>query len=97
MQYTVVSIMPGLDAEAPSNIVRFNVRLTTQDAVLVRRDLSIANNHTQRYLTNRTVTTAIGPITLPRGWSSIDVTVDNRTFRFVSTHLEVAVAVPPAT
>ena len=96
-QYTVVSIMPGLDAEAPSTL-GFDVRLTTQDAVLVRRmhgsgDLSIANNHTQRYLTNLTVPTAIGPITLPRGWSSIDVTVDNRTFQFVSTHLDVSPAI----
>jgi endonuclease/exonuclease/phosphatase family metal-dependent hydrolase len=96
-QYTVVSIMPGLDAEAPSTL-GFDVRLTTQDAVLVRLmhgsgDLSIANNHTQRYLTNLTVPTAIGPITLPRGWSSIDVTVDNRTFRFVSTHLDVSPAI----
>lgn len=89
-QYTVVSIMPGLDAEAPSPALGFDVRLTTQDAILVRPDLSIANNHTQRYLNNLAVMTAIGQvITLPRGWSSIDVTVDNRAFQFVSTHLDV--------
>ena len=67
-KYTVVSIMPGLDAEAPSTL-GFDVRLTTQDAILVRRihdsgDLRIANNHTQRFLTNLTVPTAVGPITL---------------------------------
>lgn len=94
--YTVAAIMPGLDAEAPSTL-GFDVRLTTQDAILVRQthdsnDLNIANNHVQRYLTNLTVPTAIGPITLPRGWSSIDVAIDHRAFRFVSTHLDT---VPP--
>jgi endonuclease/exonuclease/phosphatase family metal-dependent hydrolase len=53
----------------------------------------VANNHAQHYLTNLVTPTAIGPITLPRGWASIDVTIDNRSFRFVSTHLDTTAAV----
>jgi endonuclease/exonuclease/phosphatase family metal-dependent hydrolase len=95
--YSVAAIVPGLDAEAPSTL-GFHVRLTTQDAILVRQGhdgdrILVANNHAQHYLTNLVTPTAIGPITLPRGWASIDVTIDNRSFRFVSTHLDTTAAV----
>ena len=95
--YSVAAIVPGLDAEAPSTL-GFDVRLTTQDAILVRRGhdgdrIRVANNHAQHYLTNFVVPTAIGPITLPRGWASIDATIDGRSFRFVSTHLDTTAAV----
>ena len=88
--YSVVAIVPGLDAEAPSTL-GFDVRLTTQDAILVRSDgasITFANNHTQHYLTNLVAKTPVGAITLPRGWASIDVTIGGRTFRFVTTHLD---------
>jgi endonuclease/exonuclease/phosphatase family metal-dependent hydrolase len=90
--YTVVAIIPGLDAEAPSTL-GFDVRLTTQDAILVRDEVSVANNHVQHYLTNLVVPTPVGSITLPRGWASIDVTSEGRTFRFVTTHLDTFPAI----
>jgi endonuclease/exonuclease/phosphatase family metal-dependent hydrolase len=90
--YNVAAIVPGLDAEAPSTL-GFDVRLTTQDAILVREDVSVANNHVQHYLTNLVVPTPVGTITLPRGWASIDVTSEGRTFRFVTTHLDTFPAI----
>jgi endonuclease/exonuclease/phosphatase family metal-dependent hydrolase len=94
--YSVVAIVPGLDAEAPSTL-GFDVRLTTQDAILVRGDgrgkrLRLGNVRVNRFLTNLTVPTPIGPITLPRGWASVDVDAGESAFRFVTTHLDV---VPP--
>jgi endonuclease/exonuclease/phosphatase family metal-dependent hydrolase len=90
--YSVAAIIPGLDAEAPSTL-GFDVRLTTQDAILVRTGLAVANNHAQHYLSNVVASTAVGPITLPRGWASIDVAIEGRTFRFVTTHLDVTPAI----
>ena len=94
--YSVVAIVPGLDAEAPSTL-GFDVRLTTQDAILVREDgrgkrLRLRNVRVNRFLTNLTVPTPVGPITLPRGWASVDVDTGESAFRFITTHLDV---VPP--
>ncbi len=63
-QYRIAAIIPGFDAEAPSTL-GFDVRLTTQDAILVRREhlagnFRRSNNQVQRYLVGHTVPTAIG-------------------------------------
>lgn len=91
--YRIVAIVPGFDAEAPSTL-GFDVRLTTQDAILVRREhlvgnLRISNNQAQHYLTNLSVPTALGvTFTIPRGWASFDIAIDGRAMRFVTTHLD---------
>jgi endonuclease/exonuclease/phosphatase family metal-dependent hydrolase len=91
--YRIAAIVPGFDAEAPSTL-GFDVRLTTQDAILVRREHLVgnprlSNNQVQRYLAGLTVPTALGiTFTLPRGWASFDITVRGRTMRFVTTHLD---------
>jgi endonuclease/exonuclease/phosphatase family metal-dependent hydrolase len=96
--YRIAAIIPGFDAEAPSTL-GFDVRLTTQDAILVRREhlfgnFRLSNNQVQRYLVGQTVPTALGiSFTLPRGWASFDVTVGGRTLRFVTTHLDTVAAV----
>jgi endonuclease/exonuclease/phosphatase family metal-dependent hydrolase len=96
--YRIAAIVPGLDAEAPSTL-GFDVRLTTQDAILVRHEhlignFRLSNNQVQRYLAGLTVPTALGvTITLPRGWASFDITVGSRTMRFVTTHLDVTAPV----
>jgi endonuclease/exonuclease/phosphatase family metal-dependent hydrolase len=94
--YSVVAIVSGLDAEAPSTL-GFDVRLTTQDAILVREDgrrkhLKLENVRVNHFLTNLSVPTPIGPITLLRGWASVDVGAGESAFRFVTTHLDI---VPP--
>jgi endonuclease/exonuclease/phosphatase family metal-dependent hydrolase len=92
-RYRIAAIVPGFDAEAPSTL-GFDVRLTTQDAILVRREHlvsnpKLSNNQVQRYLAGLTVPTALGvSFTIPRGWASFDITVRGRTLRFVTTHLD---------
>ena len=88
-RYRVVPVVPGLDAQAPSTL-GFDVRLTTQDAILARDtdDLSFSNLQTQRFVTNLSIPTAVGPFTIARGWASIDVNYRGRGFRFATTHLD---------
>ena len=91
--YRIAAIVPGFDAEAPSTL-GFDVRLTSQDAILVRREHLVgnprlSNNQVQRYLAGLSVPTALGvTFTIPRGWASFDLSVRGRSMRFVTTHLD---------
>jgi endonuclease/exonuclease/phosphatase family metal-dependent hydrolase len=87
--YAVVAIVPGLDAQAPS-LLGFDVRLTTQDAIIARTDIDILTIHiqVQHFATLLTVPTAIGPITIPRGWAALDAVIRGQALRFVTTHLD---------
>jgi endonuclease/exonuclease/phosphatase family metal-dependent hydrolase len=87
--YVVVAIVPGLDAQAPS-LLGFDVRLTTQDAIIARTDIDMLTIHVQvqHFATLLTVPTAIGPITIPRGWAALDAVVRGQALRFVTTHLD---------
>jgi endonuclease/exonuclease/phosphatase family metal-dependent hydrolase len=95
LEYEPVSVFSGTDAELPSGLPPTqDVRLRDRVVVLVRRDghgkheLETSNPQSGRYAAAITVPTAAGPITLPRGWASVDVTMNGRSFRFVTTHLE---------
>jgi endonuclease/exonuclease/phosphatase family metal-dependent hydrolase len=91
--YRIAAIVPGFDAEAPSTL-GFDVRVTMQDAILVRHEHQVenprlSNNQVQRYLTSLSVPTPLGvTFTIPRGWASLDITIDGKTIRFVTTHLD---------
>jgi hypothetical protein len=88
--YRVVAIVPGFDAQAPSTL-GFDVRLTTQDAILVRVEpdsLTWSNLQIQQFGVIATGLSPVGPITSPHGWASIDVKYRGRSFRFVTTHLD---------
>jgi hypothetical protein len=88
--YRVVAIVPGFDAQAPSTL-GFDVRLTTQDAILVRVEpdsLTWSNLQIQQFGVIATGLSPVGPITSLHGWASIDVKYRGRSFRFVTTHLD---------
>jgi endonuclease/exonuclease/phosphatase family metal-dependent hydrolase len=91
-RYLAVAIVPGFDAQAPSTL-GFNVRLTTQDAILVRADLlsdelEVSNLQIEQFGVRAFVSSPIGPIANPPGWAAIDVKVRGSSFRFVTTHLD---------
>lgn len=101
-RYRVVGIIPGLDAQAPS-FLGFDVRLTNQDAILVRRErgddrLQVENNQIRHFIVNQVFPTPIPGVSIPvtRGVASIDVTVRGRSFRFAATHLDVTPAIQMA-
>jgi endonuclease/exonuclease/phosphatase family metal-dependent hydrolase len=91
-RYVAVAIVPGLDAQVPSTL-GFDVRVTLQDAILVRADLEpdeldVSNLQIQQYGVKLTVPTLLGPFTDPRGWAAIDVKMRGHRFRLVTTHLD---------
>jgi endonuclease/exonuclease/phosphatase family metal-dependent hydrolase len=92
--YAIIAIVPNLDAEAPSTL-GFDVRITTQDAILLRKNgtlgaVGLIGNQVQRYLTGLVFQTPVGPFPVPRGWASVDVSLGSLAFRFATTHLETS-------
>ena len=94
LAYEPVSIFTGTDIELPAGLPpALDVRLTDRVVVLARTDektadLKLSNPRSGAFPTALTVTTAAGPLTLPRGWASVDVKIRGKQFRFVVTHLE---------
>ena len=91
--YHVVAILPNLDAQAPSS-TGASVRLTARMVIIARADrdadIRLSNMQEQEYLNFTNATTPFGAV-LPgdlRGWASVDVKVDGRSFRFITTHLD---------
>ena len=96
--YAPVVIGTEFDAEAPSTL-GFDVRLTTQDVILARTDLpstqfSVSNPQAHQYATQLTTHSPVGPISLTRGWASVDAKLDGTSFRFVTTHLDTGLFSP---
>ena len=65
-RYRVAAIIPGFDAQAPSTMGH-DVRLTTQDAVLVRRErgndrLQVENNQVRHFIVNQVFPTPTGSV-----------------------------------
>src|SRR5262245_14187934 len=94
LAYGAVSVFTGTDAELPAGLPpTLDVRLTDHVVVLARADektadLKLSNPQSGRYAAALTVPTVAGPVTLPRGWASVDVKIRGKSFRFVTTHLE---------
>ena len=93
LHYAPVAIVTEFEAEAPSAL-GINIRFTDRDVVLARTDLNpseliLSNIQAQNFATNLMfVTPILGPLTIPRGWISVDAKVRGKSFRFVNTHLE---------
>jgi hypothetical protein len=69
------------------------VQVIDQNVILARTDLDPSifqwNNPQFAQFANIVVlTTPIGPVPLPRVWSSVDVTFNGSKFRYINTHLE---------
>jgi len=98
LHYGVVAEVKNFDSEIPAmglpGVTGLGlVRLTDRDVILARTDLNrghmfLSNVQSSNFATNLTVTAAGAPLTLLRGWASVDVTVKGKTFRFLTTHLE---------
>ena len=93
-RYHVVAILPNLDAQAPSFPNFGSVRITVRTAIIARSDpgsdvIRLSNIQAQEYLDFATFTTPLG-VSIPnqRGWTSVDVRIKGREFRFITTHLD---------
>jgi len=69
------------------------VRFTDRDVVIARADLptsrlKAANPQSHTFVAGIPVTLPVGSTRIIRGWSTVDVKVRGKTFRFANTHLE---------
>jgi len=93
LHYEVVVQSIGFDAELPSAL-GFDVRHTDREVILARADLTttdlkLSNAQAGNFVTNCTIPSAtVGPITIRRGWVSVDVKIRGESLRFLSTHLD---------
>lgn len=90
-QYEVVAVNTLTDIALPMDLDPGALRFTDRDVLLARSDLSpsefhISDVHTHVYQ----AMIAFGPITVPRGFISALVRVNNQLFRIANTHLETA-------
>jgi endonuclease/exonuclease/phosphatase family metal-dependent hydrolase len=97
LSYAPVAVLNNFDAEVPAVFgptLAFNVRFTDRDVVLARLDLrgagvSLENVQMRHFVTNFSFATpALGVVTVPRGWISVDAKKRGKQYRFVSAHLE---------
>jgi endonuclease/exonuclease/phosphatase family metal-dependent hydrolase len=100
--YRVVVVQNEFDAELPvdQNGVNepgsiegadFDARLTMRDVILVRRGSKVKLGKTRKgHFTTRYQPSIGGlpPISVDRGWASVEAALGGRKFRFVNTHLE---------
>lgn len=98
LTYLPVAIAEGIDIELPmatdQTTPRVGIRLTDREVILARADITIENVVEQKF--NATLPISLGEvaINIPRAWASVDATLQGRTLRFVTTHLETGVAEP---
>jgi endonuclease/exonuclease/phosphatase family metal-dependent hydrolase len=71
-----------------------DVRLTDRDAILARADVAFKNPQHSKYAAYIPVSFGALQLGIYEGWSSIEVPLAGRTYRFVATHLEFQQAEP---
>jgi endonuclease/exonuclease/phosphatase family metal-dependent hydrolase len=93
LHYEVAVESPGFDAELPS--FAFDLRHTEREVILARSDLKTAdlklsNPQIGNFAVNCQIPgpTGFPPITITRGWASIEAKIRGKSFRLVTTHLD---------
>ena len=95
LKYRVAVSQREADIEAPTQ--QYDVRLTMNDAILVRTGKNapkLTKSKSAQYKTDIGVPVQTGVITSKRGWAWVEGTMKGRKFRFVDTHLESAAEAP---
>lgn len=94
--YVVASSVKNSDAQLPGLVdgALSDVRLVDHDVILARQGMQLSNAQGHNYTTNLQVTLFGSSLTLPRGWTSVDVQSGSTQFRFMTTHLETEDAAP---
>jgi len=92
LNYEVVVANDLMDAQAPAAAdFSLFVRIQDRDVILVRTNrpnLTASNPQKGRFSATLVVPTPLGPIPVPRGWCSVDLTLNGVTVRVFDTHLE---------
>jgi endonuclease/exonuclease/phosphatase family metal-dependent hydrolase len=96
LHYTPVATVTNSDFEVPT-LLGFDLRLTDRDLILARSDLpslQTANPRSGNFEAALAIPNPLVPVTVKRGWVSVDAALEGCPFRFVATHLEGADAAP---
>jgi endonuclease/exonuclease/phosphatase family metal-dependent hydrolase len=97
LKYSIAHSVTNADVEVPmldgGEQPFTDLRLTDHDVILIRKDITASNLHTQRYFAQAGVPIEVAPgVNVPlefsRGFVAIDANVDGYIYRFVNTHLE---------
>lgn len=94
LYYGIVAIQTEFDSEIPVPAAGVDLRMTDRDVILARLDLpqsqfDIFNAQTHRFKAVLSFgTPALGQVSVPCGWMSVDVIVNGSKFRFVNTHMQ---------
>ncbi|HSJ32362.1 MAG TPA: endonuclease/exonuclease/phosphatase family protein [Longimicrobiales bacterium] len=102
LSYDVVAEVTGTVVELPvyTGLPPFpfdDVRFTDREVILARSDVPVSNPQGGVFAArlNLPIGGPGGPLlSQQRGWASVDATVYDHTFRFISTHLEVQAVAP---
>ncbi len=95
LRYRAAAIHTGFDAELPAagpNIFA-DVRYTDRAVILVRSDmktslLKVEQTAAGTFDTLLTIPLLFGTVTIQRGWTSVDVKMRGKTYRFINAHTE---------
>ncbi|MEM6638565.1 MAG: endonuclease/exonuclease/phosphatase family protein [Pseudomonadota bacterium] len=89
--YSVAVAVDNADIELPllTDSSLDDIRLTDRDVILVRDDVTVEGVSAGNFSTNVIVELSGAVIDFNRGYTSADVAIDGRGYRFVNTHLEV--------
>jgi endonuclease/exonuclease/phosphatase family metal-dependent hydrolase len=95
LKYQAAAIHTGFDAELPAvgpNVFA-DVRYTDRAVILVRSDiqtsqLTVEGSSSGTFATLLTLPLLIGNISIQRGWTSVDVKMRGKTYRFINAHTE---------
>jgi endonuclease/exonuclease/phosphatase (EEP) superfamily protein YafD len=90
LDYEVVRQQQELDLEGPAGAPYFrDIRVTSRDVILAKRgEVQVNNASSANFAAASTIPSVLGPFTVKASWVAADVTVNKRSFRFVTTHLE---------
>ena len=94
LHYAPAAVIPEWTISAPC-ACGFYVGYSDYEVILARTDLSpvdfmVDNIQVGHFTHLLTVPSLVGPVTIPRGWASVDVRIPGKSFRFITTHLEAA-------
>jgi endonuclease/exonuclease/phosphatase family metal-dependent hydrolase len=90
--YTAVVVTTNSALEAPT-LLGYDVATVDHDVILARTDLppnvlSWSNVRSAAFATQLTIPTIVGPVTVTRGWASLDANLHGHPVRIIDTHLE---------
>jgi endonuclease/exonuclease/phosphatase family metal-dependent hydrolase len=89
LKYRFVAIAPWTDAELPAgNPPAMDIRLTVRDGLLVRVEKRLRIRRVRKVQYAATTPLFAGLVTAKRGYVYADATLNGRSFRVATTHLE---------